>query len=196
MTARTRARPVAARCHRAERTVSRDSPSVVRRQVAQPRPYGSGTHAPAVARCFSHSALSRARRRGILCIRNLVHTKTRRCRARRRRRALLLRPGLAATKVSGAASPHAVHLRVFVWNNRPSATIRQIPARSGDPVAPGWYPVADAHGPRSIRRARTETCSTAGRLVPRACPAEPVPAAASRSGFAACAAPGPGTLGS
>ena len=176
------------------------------RQVAQPRPFGSGTHAPAVARCFFPLALSRVRRRAVVLIRvsrrdaEEEHPQRRREAAHAagvihvielglRRRRVGLRPTSSRRKRDLSAL--SASLRVSARNG-----IRQFPSRSGDPVAPGWYPVAAAHGPRSTRRARTETCSTASRLAPRACPAEPAPAALSRSGHAACAAPGPGTLGS
>ena len=84
LTGGTRVRPVAARCHRAEWTVSCDSPSVVR----------NDSRTATLVR-FEHPctgrrplllllALSRARRRALSHIRQLFHTKTRRCRARRR----------------------------------------------------------------------------------------------------------------
>ena len=70
LTGRTRVRPVAARCLRAEWTVSCDPRPSFAPMIARSRSFGSSTPAPAAARCFVLSALTRVPRRAITYIQN------------------------------------------------------------------------------------------------------------------------------
>ena len=109
--------------------------------IAQPRPSGPGTNAPAVARShFFPVALSRVRRRAVVLIRvsrrdaEEEHPQRRRGRRRLCLRSLRFLP----SKILQAASPRArplCALRFLCVSARNE--IRQFPPRSGDPSRSG-----------------------------------------------------------
>ena len=151
------------------------------------------THRPSPVATFP-LALSRGRLRGPALVREMSHTKTRRCRVRRRRGASLLRRAWLRQRYRKRLrrQRYVSCLRVKFF---PARRLDQIPARSDDPSTLRVRPSGLCATNLPNRRVRFETCSTAGRVVPRAFAHRPSFAAAVlRSGLAACAAPGPGTL--
>ena len=113
MTARTRARTVAPRCRRAERTVSHDPrPSFASQSRSHARMVRA-TNAPAVARCFFPGVFPRSPAGGGACQQFGSHEDTKMSDAPQAP-SIIASSRLAAAKNLGTASPLARHLRGFV----------------------------------------------------------------------------------